>query len=319
MRDGIRNNSTTIRHRFTLIELLVVIAIIAILAALLLPALRQARERGRRAACLSNIRQIAVGVFASAADSDGLPATTDIEHNGVKYSTNWPTSGGWWRHSETAGDYRVGPIAGGTSIYVRSGLGQLTDDKYVTLENYKCPSMDIPMLRQRTRHVPNNSGLELTWTSYAYRMNFADWPYPDPDPTAFHPEAFGIHRWRMVKWRPEQALICDSPVMRSPAANLDLYFSDTSTSIDPTTIDGREGTTLIDDKWPWVEYYPAKWAHQQGGHIATFDGAARWVPNHFINGSWPAHAQDWPTHYSLPGWGRTDGNFNYGLDWILQQ
>jgi prepilin-type N-terminal cleavage/methylation domain-containing protein/prepilin-type processing-associated H-X9-DG protein len=56
---------------FTLVELLVVIAIIAILMALLMPALERAREQGKRAMCLNNLKQLTLAWNLYADDNEG--------------------------------------------------------------------------------------------------------------------------------------------------------------------------------------------------------------------------------------------------------
>jgi len=58
-------------NAFTLIELLVVISIIAILMAILMPTLNRAREQGRRAACLSNLKQLGLAWVLYADEHDG--------------------------------------------------------------------------------------------------------------------------------------------------------------------------------------------------------------------------------------------------------
>ena len=78
------------RKGFTLIELLVVIAIIAILAAIMFPVFAQAREQARKTSCMSNCKQIGLGMQMYAQDYDeNLPGWPDPQKHPLFNTWHW--------------------------------------------------------------------------------------------------------------------------------------------------------------------------------------------------------------------------------------
>lgn len=126
------------RRGFTLVELLVVIGIIAVLIGILLPALNKAREQSQRLKCLSNLRQLGLGLSMYASENkDCVPLT--IVATGVTTTSPVGVDAGnlemWWSYMayfRNASKQRV------------TGLGKLTSMKLLKVapQTYFCPKED---------------------------------------------------------------------------------------------------------------------------------------------------------------------------------
>ena len=169
------------RPAFTLVELLVVIAIIAVLAALLMPALKGAKDRAKSAGCMSNLRQIGVAVSLYCGDNNG-------NFLGV-HSPNWDGTGNiWWQALGRSG------YLGGT----RTRQIQPVDNRYGMLTQTYWPQLECPgewdhrsMVASSSLYYSGapykNSTQQYCGSSYDIHFDVGDlltsfWWYP-PGPT----------------------------------------------------------------------------------------------------------------------------------------
>jgi prepilin-type N-terminal cleavage/methylation domain-containing protein len=144
------------RRGFTLIELLVVIAIIAILASLLIPAIAKAKAKGQGAICMSNGRQLGLGVLMYATDAqDWFPPNL----NGGTTDTNLSWVAGWldWTSGNTANTNKLYLLNAKIGAYTKDvGIYHCAADKHPVPGNPNTAAGG----KQRVRSISMNGFIE---------------------------------------------------------------------------------------------------------------------------------------------------------------
>ena len=186
------------RNAFTLVELLVVIAIIALLMAILIPALNRARESGKRATCMSNMRQLVLAWLLYTEDWDGKIMNGDAGH---WHGREQPWVGKGWHDNYSSGallpkqdqinairDGSMWPYAKAVRLYrCPTGYAQemITYSVMDSMNAYPQPG--------NTRGRGNVQDLIMKHTTEIknapYRIVFIDEGYVTPDSYAVHSDS----------------------------------------------------------------------------------------------------------------------------------
>jgi prepilin-type N-terminal cleavage/methylation domain-containing protein/prepilin-type processing-associated H-X9-DG protein len=189
------------RHGFTLIELLVVIAIIAILAAILFPVFARARAKAQQAGCLSNVKQLALGLLMYVSDYDDrfpfawitsnqgtnalalmYPYVNNLQIYACPSTLTVPVSGangGWGPGPFIASDYQENPCLGASGG--GGGCGN-PPEPYGTVNQGPYPPIKQEWIYQPSRMIMLKATGQPDWF-YSANPDKAASQYVGGDPT----------------------------------------------------------------------------------------------------------------------------------------
>ena len=171
------NQRGPIARGFTLIELLVVLSIIAVLAALLLPALKSAKDRANMVQCASNLRQVGAGFTTylndnngyypyimhnrSAANQYGGGRETPYPAKGTGSPDYWPVDCSFW--------FALSPYLGFSS----NGLASGCTAWFKPVKLLQCPANPWPF----SGCIPDDTMVRRSLWPSGYGMN--KWGFPE--------------------------------------------------------------------------------------------------------------------------------------------
>ncbi len=145
------------KKTFTLIELLVVIAIISILAAMLLPALKNARERGLGSACTGNLKQVGLVLSMYANDFNGFYPMNYNSDTGKTWTETLIDSGSMKEPKEGKASTLVCPAYTPADYDTRSftyGFHRDATDAYGDGDGWIRPSKYVNRYNERVVNIP---------------------------------------------------------------------------------------------------------------------------------------------------------------------
>jgi len=252
-------------RRFTLIELLVVVAIIAILAALLSPALRKSRVRAMDLMCLSNHKQLGVGINVYTADFDGwLPPQGGFSF--IVKQDGKPAGFGYLFEGESLDDSSIILLAD-PSYDNPNRMAMAGNDG-----NFNAFIRDVRELGHGYRELA---------PSYRYApINYSASRWPPP-PSLDDPDGW-CGTWACSNPQEDDSVRVSDPYLdTAPIRTACMWNDGGGVEVPPA------GTS-------WINPY----THQvRGVNVGQTDGSARWVPGEKIYPWNPGFVHHWRSQF----------------------